>query len=299
MTTPTVVASLVMPVWRPRREWLRLAVESALAEHECSIELIIVDDGNESPVADLIGDLLDARVRLISVAHGGVSRARNAGMALARGQYIRFVDSDDVLAPGSTGRLLSHAADLTIGYGATEYCDAEMRPYRKVVCALEGHIAAAALTEFTVTLPALLFPRRAIELAGTWDESMTVCEDWDFVQRALEHAVVRGDQHVAISYRRYSTSTVGQASIDLTERSSERVVANYVQRHPEQRDSRHVRRAHAMRLTGAGDRYLQTGNRSAALSRFGRALRFDPTYAVRTVSRILAREIRARLRPNA
>jgi glycosyltransferase involved in cell wall biosynthesis len=294
-----VVASLVMPVWRPRAEWLRTAVASALDERKCPIELIIVDNGNEPPVSELIADVVDHRVRTISIAHGGVSRARNAGMALARGEFIRFVDCDDALTPNSTSHLLSHAGDLTIAYGATEYCDAELRPYKTVVCALHGHIAAEALTSFTVTLPALLFPRRVVELAGDWDESMTICEDWDFVQRALEHATVRGDARVAIKYRRHSTSAVGEASIDLSERSAERVVANYVQRHPDQRESRHVRRAHAMRLTEAGDRYLQTGNRSAALSRFGRALRHDAAYTVRTLSGIIARELRARLMPNA
>jgi glycosyltransferase involved in cell wall biosynthesis len=292
-----VAVSLVMPVWRPRPEWLRAAIASALDEHGCAIELIVVDNGNESSVAELIAELTadigDSRVRSISITHGGVSRARNAGMAVARGQFIRFVDCDDVLTTNSTSTLLSQAGDLTIGYGATEYCDAELRPYKTVTCALQGHIAAEALTSFSVTLPALVFPRRAIELAGEWDESMTICEDWDFVQRALEHAAVRGDGRVAIKYRRHATSAVGEASIDLSERSAERVVANYVQRHPEERGSPHVRRAHAMRLTEAGDRYLRTGNRSAALSRFVRALRQDPAYTVRTVSGILARAIRA------
>lgn len=297
--TSEVVVSLVMPVWRPRAEWLRVAVTSALDERGCAIELIIVDNGNEPSVAELIADIVDARVRTISITHGGVSRARNAGMALARGRFVRFVDCDDSLTTNSTSHLLSHAGDLTIGYGATEYCDAELRPYKTVVCGLQGHIAAAALTSFTVTLPAMVFPRRVIELAGEWDESMTICEDWDFVQRALEHAAVRGDARVAVKYRRHATSSVGQATIDLSERSAERVVASYVHRHPDERASPHVRRAHAMRLTEAGDRYLQSGNRSAALSRFRRALRHDPTYTVKTVSAILAREVRARLSPNA
>jgi glycosyltransferase involved in cell wall biosynthesis len=297
--TTGVVVSLVMPVWRPRAEWLRAAVTSVLDERDCPIELIIVDNGNEAPVGGLIADIVDARVRMISLSHGGVSRARNAGMAVARGRFIRFADCDDVLTTRSTSHLLSHAGDLTIGYGATEYCDAELRPYKTVVCELQGHIAAAALTDFTVTLPALLFPRRAIELAGEWDESMTICEDWDFVQRTLEHAAVRGDARVAIKYRRHATSAVGQASIDLSERSAERVVSNYLQRHPDQRESRPVRRAHAMRLTEAGDRYLQIGYRSAALSRFTRALRHDPAFTVRTLSGILAREVRSRLRPDA
>jgi hypothetical protein len=150
------------------------------------------------------------------------------------------------------------------------------------------------LIDFTVALPSLLFPRRVVELAGRWDESMTICEDWDFVQRALEHARVRGEPVVASHYRRHSTSSVGAASIDLAERSAARVVANYVARHPEERDASHVRRATAMRLTSAGDRYLQSGARVRALSRFAAALRADPGYASREVLRILRRELRAR-----
>ena len=85
---------------------------------------------------------------------------------------------------------------LTITYGATEYCDAEMRPYKIVTCALQGSIIEHALTDFTVTLPAILFPRRVVDLVGAWDETMTMCEDWDFVARALEHAPVRGRRRV-------------------------------------------------------------------------------------------------------
>jgi glycosyltransferase involved in cell wall biosynthesis len=290
-----VLVSLIMPVWNPRPDWLHAAIESALAQRGCAIELIVVDNGNDTPVATLLAGVRDPRLRIIRTQHGGVSAARNAGMAEARGDFLRFLDCDDVFEPDSTRRLLALSTDdLTIAYGATAYCDAELRPYKTVVCALEGSIVTRGLTDFTVALPSLLFPRRVVDLAGAWDESMTICEDWDFVQRALEHARVRGEPAVASHYRRHSTSSVGTASIDVAERSAARVVANYVARHPDERDASHVRRATAMRLTSAGDRYLQSGERGRALSRFVEALRADPGYASREVLRILKREIRAR-----
>ena len=288
------LVSLIMPVWRPRSEWLHAAVDSALAQRGCAIELIVVDNGNDTPVATMLADVRDPRLRIVRVDHGGVSAARNAGMAESGGDFLRFLDCDDVFEPDSTRRLLALTDDATIAYGATAYCDAELRPYKTVVCSLEGAIVTHGLTDFTVALPSLLFPRRVIELAGRWDESMTICEDWDFVQRALEYACVRGEPVVASHYRRHSTSSVGTASIDLAERSAARVVANYVARHPEQRRAPHVRRATAMRLTSAGDRYLQSGSRGRAVSRFAAALRADPGYATREVFRILTREIRAR-----
>jgi glycosyltransferase involved in cell wall biosynthesis len=288
--------SLIMPAWRPRADWLLTAVDSALAQRGCTVELIVVDNGNETPVASMLADVRDPRLRIIRTEHGGVSAARNAGIAESRGDYLRFLDCDDVFEPDSTRRLLRLSTDdTTIAYGATTYCDAELRPYRTVVCSLEGSIVTHGLTDFTVVLPSLLFPRRVVELTGRWDETMTICEDWDFVQRALEHARVRGEAVVASHYRRHATSAVGAASIDLAERSAERVVANYLDRHPEQRRSAHVRRAAAMRLTTAGDRYLQSGARGRALSRFGAALRADAGYASREVFRILMREMGARL----
>ena len=43
-----------MPVWQPRQDWLRPAVETALAQRDCPVELIVVDDGCPTPVADLL-----------------------------------------------------------------------------------------------------------------------------------------------------------------------------------------------------------------------------------------------------
>ena len=284
-----------MPVWRPRPEWLREAVASALGQRGCSIELIVVDNGNDAPVSDQLTALTDARARTIRIEQAGVSRARNVGMAEAHGAFVRFIDCDDVLEPDSTRRLLDLGPDgLTITYGATEYCDAEMRPYKIVTCALQGSIVEHALTDFTVTLQAILFPRQVVDLVGAWDETMTMCEDWDFVARALEHAPVRGDTQVAIRYRRHATSAVGRASIDLSERSAARVIERYVARHPEHRESPWVRRAHAVRLTVAGERYLRAGRGAAALSRFATGLRADPAYTLRVISGIVRREVRAR-----
>ena len=291
MTDTGPLVSLVMPVWNPNASWLEEAVRSALGQRGCNIELVVVDNGNDASVAKRLALIADARVRVIRIEHGGVSRARNAGMSAARGDFVRFVDCDDVLDTDSTQRLLSLGDAGTISYGATEYCDAELRPYKTVTCTLTGKIGDRALTEFTVMLPTILFPRRIIELAGPWDESLTICEDWDFVLRALDHAPVRGETQVALRYRRHSTSAVGRASLELSERSAERVVTKYVARHPEQRDSAAVRRAHAIRLIEAGARYLAAGQRRNAVTRFVRALRIDFPHSARAVGATLARRV--------
>jgi glycosyltransferase involved in cell wall biosynthesis len=292
--TAAGLVSLIMPVWRTRPDWLREAVHSALAQQGVDLELIVVDDGNDVPVREVLRGVDDPRLRILRIAHGGVSRARNAGLADARGDFVRFIDSDDLIDPESTRRLLDLATGGSIGYAATEYCDAEMRPYRVVECSLEGFIAAQALTSFTVTLPSILFPRGVIERAGPWDETLAVCEDWDFVQRALEHAPVRGEHRVATRYRRHASSSTGTAALETIESGSARVVEHYIQRHPEQRDSPYVRRAHAMRLTMFGERYLQSSAVGPALARFAAALSADAGWAAREIVSIVGRDLGAR-----
>jgi glycosyltransferase involved in cell wall biosynthesis len=69
VSTPLV--SLVMPVWRPRRDWLLQAVRSALAQRDCELELIVVDDGNPEPIDELLAEVRDPALRIVRAPHGG------------------------------------------------------------------------------------------------------------------------------------------------------------------------------------------------------------------------------------
>jgi glycosyltransferase involved in cell wall biosynthesis len=246
-TAEPPLVSLIMPAWQPRPDWLRAAVESALAQSGCTIELIVVDDGCDPPVEGFD----DARLKLVRTEHGGTSHARNAGLAKARGRWIRFVDADDVFPPESTAHLLELAAgEDVIAYGATELCDELMSPVSKMVSELEGFVAVECLlNRFEVTLPALLFPRAVVEAVGPWDTGIAVCQDWDYVLRALEHAPVRGDARTAAFYRRHGDSAAAGAanerSLLLGEQGMRLVVDRYFERHPEQRGTDLERKARA------------------------------------------------------
>lgn len=89
---------------------LERAVRSAVDQPAAGLEVIVVDDGSFPPV-HLPGDLgtTSVPVRLIRQERGGVSRARNAGLAAARGRYVQFLDSDDCLEPAAVPILLTLA----------------------------------------------------------------------------------------------------------------------------------------------------------------------------------------------
>ena len=100
--------SIIVPIYNVE-PYLRRCVDSLLRQTYEDFELILVDDG--SP--DGCGAICDAyaaadyRVRVIHKPNGGLSDARNAGMEMAEGQYIAFVDSDDWVAPEYLARLLA------------------------------------------------------------------------------------------------------------------------------------------------------------------------------------------------
>lgn len=265
-----------MPVWRPHAAWLEQAVSSVLDEVGCDLELIVVDDGNPAPVADGLA-IVHPRLRIIRTPHGGVSRARNAGVAAARGRYLRFVDADDAVEPGSTARLLALASGAggIISYGATSFCDEQLRSSWVMTADVRGDAAVRCmLGRFPVRLQAMLFPRTVAQAAGPWDPALTVSEDWEWVLRALEHAPVIGDATVVVRYRRAG----GGATSDLEagRQGARVVVQRWFARHPEQRGSPLERRAKGMLAAMAGRVHLSHGEWRQGLVALFRAVALDP-----------------------
>ena len=95
-----VRVSAVMPV-HDAEPHLREALDGLLARNEVPFELICVDDGSTDGSLAILREYeaRDARVRVVSQTNAGAGAARNAGMALARGEYLAFLDADDVFEP--------------------------------------------------------------------------------------------------------------------------------------------------------------------------------------------------------
>ena len=108
MSAPLV--SVVVPAYQVQ-EWLRPCLDSIAGQTVDDLEIVVVDDG--SP--DDTGDIADAfakdhpRCQVLHTPNGGLSAARNTGAAAATGQYLLFVDSDDLLPRKALERLLGSA----------------------------------------------------------------------------------------------------------------------------------------------------------------------------------------------
>ena len=115
--------SILTPVFNTPIPWLREALESALAQVYENFELLLIDDG--STAADLLHVLpalvaRDGRIRLVRLeSHQGISAALNKGLGLASGEWVTFLDHDDVLEPDAlfqNVRLLQENPELDLIY---------------------------------------------------------------------------------------------------------------------------------------------------------------------------------------
>lgn len=243
--TAAPLVSLVMPAWRPRREWLLDAVGSALGQRGCAVELIVVDDGSPEHVAAMLAHIQDDRLRVIRTDHGGEASGRNAGVALAAGDFIRHVDADDFFPPDSCARLVARNGGRkdVVAYGdhtalrrraATRLAD--VRAHQR------GRPRARAVLPLQRPHFSMLFPRPVIEAVGGWDDTLGLGTDWDYILRALQIAHVASDGSLATYYRRHPDSLTRRERGSSEQRGTE-VLDRYFARHPDERATRKERRA--------------------------------------------------------
>lgn len=93
-----VKVSVIMPAYNSEL-YIRESIDSVLAQSFTEFELIVVDDGSTDATATIVQSVTDQRVRLIRQPNRGVSVARNTGLEAARGEFITFLDSDDLYYP--------------------------------------------------------------------------------------------------------------------------------------------------------------------------------------------------------
>ena len=107
--------SVIVPVYNVQA-YLQRCVDSILAQTYENLEVILVDDGSPDSCPEICDEYAkkDARVRVIHKENGGLSSARNAGLDIAQGEYIGFVDSDDYISPNMYESLLQRLSEASV-----------------------------------------------------------------------------------------------------------------------------------------------------------------------------------------
>ena len=183
------LVSVIVPVYN-RPDMLRQAVASVLAQTYADFEIIIVDDESTDDTPRVIEELSsgDPRIRGIRRLNGGPGLARETGRLAADGEFIQYLDSDDLLLPRKfelqVAALRAHP-DAGVAYGRILYRDAtdreiecDWKPANQNVTSIFPSFLLARWWE-TISP---LFRRSVTDAAGPWT-SMRLEEDWEYDAR--------------------------------------------------------------------------------------------------------------------
>ena len=105
--------SVIIPVYNVEK-YLRLCVDSVLAQTYENLDIILVDDGSKDGSGEICDGFAqrDSRIRVIHQKNAGAGAARNAGIAQAKGDYVVYVDADDTIERNYLELLSQHDEDL-------------------------------------------------------------------------------------------------------------------------------------------------------------------------------------------
>ena len=125
--------SIIIPVYN-RMDYLGECLNSVLNQTYQNLEIILIDDGSSDGTLELCKQYgeKDSRIVLIAANHGGVSKARNLGLDAAKGSFILFVDSDDVLHPSLAETLLRGLVDTGAAMAGTKSLPILLDSWHKV-----------------------------------------------------------------------------------------------------------------------------------------------------------------------
>ncbi|MBW8889700.1 MAG: glycosyltransferase family 2 protein [Fibrobacteres bacterium] len=182
--------SVIIPTF-DRAALLPRALASALSQIGPSLEVIVADDGSADATAEVLaGFSSDPRLRVLSLAHGGVCRARNAAVAEARAPLLAFLDSDDEWLPGKlevqcallrkTGLAICQTEEIWIRNGV------RVNPPSHYV-KRDGDLYDLSLRHCLITPSSVMMTRDLYANAGGFDPDFPACEDFEFWLRIVPY----------------------------------------------------------------------------------------------------------------
>ena len=178
--TSRASVSVVMPCYNAEA-FIDSAIQSALAQTHPPLEVLVVDDASSDRSAGVVRRF-EAPVRLIERAHAGPAAARNAGVAAARGEWIAFLDADDLWSPDKLSLQLAKAAKgfEAVYCNAAYFGDCHGLPARRGETSElpEGRVFHELLAGNFITTSGVLIRRELLRRMHPFQERFEPTEDW-------------------------------------------------------------------------------------------------------------------------
>jgi glycosyltransferase involved in cell wall biosynthesis len=203
--------SIIIPAYNAERT-IEETIQSVQQQTFQDFELIVIDDGSNDRTKELVQNIQDERLQIFSYENGGLPVARNRGISHASGEFVAFLDADDLWTPDKLElqlAVLKQHPEAGVAYSWTYFMDVNAQKARSFLpspqYAFAGNVYAQLLvSDFIHSGSNTLIRKQAIEAVGGFDPALKSCEDWDYWLRiaASWHFVVVPKYQ--IMYRRTS-----------------------------------------------------------------------------------------------
>ncbi|SRR6266487_4077808 len=179
--------SVVVPCYNAHR-WIAETLLSVVAQRDVDLEVVLIDDGSTDGSYDSIAaGATDVPVQIIHQPHAGASQARNVGTRFATGQFLQYLDADDLLEPGT---LSARAHALQTSGADIAYCDWQRWEFKSDGSFGRGEVSSRVLSsrpEIDLLSDAwwppgaLLYRRDVIQRVSAWNRNLSVNQDVQFL----------------------------------------------------------------------------------------------------------------------
>ncbi len=227
--------SVIIPVYNGENT-IRETIESVLNQTFSDFELIVINDGSQDSTLDILSSIQDPRLQVFSYPNVGVSVSRNRGLSHAGGEFIAFLDADDLWTPDKLEaqlKTLQQNPQAAAAYSWLDHID-ESGQFLRIGCRtnVTGDVYPEFLVcQFLENVSAALIRTQALLEVGGFDESLTHAEDWELLLRlaARYHFVSVPSTHIL-----YRTSTKSAtANLDRMETEFLKVLERAYSQAPE------------------------------------------------------------------
>lgn len=221
------LVSILIPCYNAEK-WLAETLESALAQTWTNTEIILVDDGSTDGSLAIAKSFQSSQLKVVSQSNKGASAARNHAYQTAQGEYIQYLDADDLLHPDKIEKQVRLSQKIGTNYVISgewarfykspseatftpELLWADMLPVNWLVTAWKNNLMMHPA--------AWLVPRSLAESAGNWNEKLSLDDDGEYFCRVVLASEGVRFCHDAKSY--YRSGIQGSLSGHTSDRSYE------------------------------------------------------------------------------
>lgn len=225
------LVSIIIPTYNSK-QYLESAVNSALSQSYTDIEVIVVDDGSSDGTAELFPDFEKRGVKCYMQSNKGAAAARNLGLKNAKGSFIQYLDSDDILHKDKLKIQLEimqkDGADLSFCFWE-QFTDnvLETKPFVfKHIDYSEIHNGKDIMRSYGMkgisgAIHSMLVRRDVIEKVGEWNEELTNNDDGEYFTRAyLKSQKVSVIKQSLVYHRVGKSNTLSRVNTDLKANSA-------------------------------------------------------------------------------